>query len=794
MIHSVWVRERSNSIRFFIFSKFFYYIDRKVVILNYFFNKKANIIFSSLMLIVMFVATGKVVTASTSIPESEETAKYQGNLGAYYWQKGEIHQALSAWSQAAEIYRLQGLGDKEAETILKISQGYTNLGQFRLAIFQLEKLLSSAKEPSLIARTWEKLGNAYSRSGDFSKAISAYHKSLGIEQSLSTLNNLVVLLQKQNLQLLLQADSSRKGEETQRYRREAQFYVGESLKYAEQALLYRENEESSSSVRALIEWAKVSPTGLSAEHLERGRRLLSNLSSSRTKVFLAINWAKLDSQRASYWLFEARKVAEAMEDELAESYALLELGFLSEKSGNFPQALEYAQLARQKAESRLVFDSLYQSQWLSGRIYQKTGNLTAATVAYRDSIASLDALNQGFTNISVERRMDFKTEIEPIYRELLALLLNSSNPSESSLAESLLVFDKLRLAQLHNYFGDNCFEIEREARSVENTLAGKNAVLLNSIILENQTHFILQLPDGTLHHSQAEISKAEITKLANDWYKTIKTSYGWQTFSPGQDLYNLIIRPLAKELESANPSTIIFVHDGVLRNLPMAALYDGENFLAQKWASVSSIGLNFVSTANREKKPKALAFGLGVARDEWSKLAHVEQEVENVIDIVGGEKFLDEDFTSDNFVKELEQGNYSVLHLATHGYFGGVAENSFILAYDRPLSALELEASLARSKTQITLLVISACETAISSERSALGLAGVALRSGVDSVLGSFWQVQDDVQLELMEAFYANFFTQNLGLAEIVQRIQIEQIKRKSHPSNWAALNLLGDF
>ena len=656
--------------------------------------KKA--LFPLLWLMVIFGTTPGESLAS--VAEKSETARYQANLGAYYWQRGDIHQAINAWSKEAEIYRLKKNTGQEAEAILKISQGYTSLGQLRLAIFQLEKLLSSIKEPTLIARAWSKLGNAHSRSGAFDEATLAYKKSLEIEPNLSTLNNLVILLQKQILRAKLQADSSRAGDETERYLYEAESYQTEAVQSAKQALALSQTEQSSSAVRALVEWGKLS-SELSTPQLERGRKLLGSLPLSRTKVFLAINWAKLDSAQTKYWFSQAQEIAEHLGDEFAESYALLELGLLAEKSGNLARSLDYAQAAQVKARLKSAYHSLYQSHWLASRIHQQMEDKEAAINNYRDAIAALDTFNQGSKNISVERRLDFKTRVEPLYRGMLELLLDTPAPSQANLEEALLVSDQLRLAQLQQYFGDNCFEIEGKSLPIEAVLTAKNAVSIDSIILDERTHFILQLPDGTVRHSKAEIGKAEITKIVNNWYKTLRKGLDWQLPPQGEDLYDMIIRPFEAELEQINPDTIVFVHDGVLRNLPMAALFDGEKkeFLAQKWASVSSIGLNFKSKPKQEQESAVLAFGLAVAREGWSELDEVEPEVEKAISTLGGQKFLDREFTTDKLAKELSRGQYSILHLATHGYFGGVAENSFILAYDKPIKALELEKFLSQS-------------------------------------------------------------------------------------------------
>ena len=767
---------------------------------HYFLIRK---LFNFSWLLTLLVVFPVEATAETISSSQSETARYQSNLGAYFWQKGNFNEAIDAWSQEAEIYQDQGLAEREASAQIKIAQTYISLGQLKMATFQLKKVLSLTQEPSLLADAWNQLGNAYSRDGVLDQAFSAYTQSLEIKRNLSTLNNLVRLQRKQGLYAQLQADSSREGEETEQYLSEAEFHRVEAVKYAQEALAYSESEESLASLQTLIEWGKVSP-GLSTQQLERGRRLLTNLPASRTKVFLAINWAKLDMKRTDYWLSQSAEVAETTGDATAKSYVFLERGLLAEKSGQLAEALESAQSAIRLALTESVDDALYRSYWLAGRINQKLGEKEAAFQNILEAIVSFESLNQGVTQINVEQRLNFSPQIEPMYRAALEFLLEEPIPNESNLRESLLIFAKLRWAQLQNYFGDNCFELELNNRNSQVEKVKKNSVVLFSILLSNQTHLILQLSDGTLRHSRASLGKTGITKLATDWHSSLaidaedfsERSYRWQFWQQGQDLYDMIIRPFERELEQINPDTIVFVHDGVLRNLPMAALYDGEKkeFLAQKWASVSSIGLNFKSTASSEKKLEAVAFGLGVAREGWSALAQVELEIENVTQILGGKSFLNQEFTTENLAQSLKDENYSLVHLATHGYFGGIAENSLILAYDKPLNALELEDVLGQSQAPIEFLVLSACETALSSEFSALGLAGVALRSGVDSVLGSFWAVQDNEQRELIQDFYSNIYHKNLEKAQALQQIQTRQIERNAHPSKWAAFNLIEEM
>ncbi|MEL6928832.1 MAG: CHAT domain-containing protein [Cyanobacteria bacterium J06600_6] len=283
-------------------------------------------------------------------------------------------------------------------------------------------------------------------------------------------------------------------------------------------------------------------------------------------------------------------------------------------------------------------------------------------------------------------------------------------------------------------------------------------------------------------------------KLAQQWQVSLNDGSNWDFRSGSSFFYELILKPFEAELEKVNPQVLVFIHDGILRNLPMAALYDGEKFLAQKWANVSSIGLNFTSIAKKQEDFEALVFGLEDSPAGWLRLENVKQEVTFVRDLLGGEKFLNSQFTVNNLSNQLEENNYSVVHLATHGYFGGTSETSFILAYDRKVSAAKLEEILLKSDRVIELLVLSACETAVGNERSLLGLAGIAARSGVASTLGSLWQVQDDQQSETIEGFYTQIKMNNVNKAIALQQVQIEKIKNLAHPQQWAALNLIGDW
>lgn len=747
----------------------------------------------------IFVIAALWVHSPINAEPTLETSEEQ-NSSSELRRSNNLVRAAEDLQKRADIYSDLSQTKREIETLLELSRIYIRLGRYNFALEELKRILTLSPSKSELAVAQKILGNAYSGLGRYEQAITYYKSSLKktpVRSQLSILNNLIGVLNNRIESQSALAREVRIESEANEYLAQAERDRTLALEYAERALALSQSETSISAIRALIDWNRQWQQELSPKYLDRGRRILEKLPSSRSLVYSLINWAKIDFNNRISWLEKAERIAKVIADERAESYVFLEMGYYYQDTQDIEKALDYAKKAQFKAQLSSTYDSLYRSQSLTGKLYRQIGNKNAAMVSYQGAIASIDTVYQNA--IKTQSRqitiIEFEQEIEPVYRETLELILENSQDDRATLNEALLVYDKLRLAQLRSYFGDNCFEVNREDFSNQTLLEDKNAVLVNSIILDNEVFFILQLSDGRILKSNKKISAQRLEELAKQWNKNLNDSSDWDFRSGSSFFYELIIKPFEAELAQVNPQVLVFINDGILRNLPMAALYDGERFLAQKWASVSSLGLNFTSTSRKRKDFEALVFGLEDSPQGWSRLDNVEQETTFVRDLLGGDKFLNSQFTVDNLTNQLkENDDYSVLHLATHGYFGGTSETSFILAYDRKISAAKLEDILLKSDRVIELLVLSACETAVGNDRALLGLAGIAARSGVASTLGSLWQVRDDEQSETVEAFYTQIEINNVNKAIALQQVQVEKITNFAHPQQWAALNLIGDW
>lgn len=250
----------------------------------------------------------------------------------------------------------------------------------------------------------------------------------------------------------------------------------------------------------------------------------------------------------------------------------------------------------------------------------------------------------------------------------------------------------------------------------------------------------------------------------------------------------------------------MFVLDGALRQIPMAALYDGQQYLVQSYNVVLNLGLEVTpSTPLARQELRSLLGGLSESREGFSPLAGVPTELKVIQSIVPtASKFVDPDFTQTNIAQALAQRTPSVIHLATHGEFSSDPEETFLLTWDGRITGNQLGQLLQQGGGRPELLVLSACRTAVGDDRATLGLAGVAVRAGARSTVASLWYVDDELSSRLMIEFYRELAQSSSSRAAALRQAQLRLLSdpnnRKSdqqqyaHPITWAAFVLVGNW
>jgi CHAT domain-containing protein len=234
----------------------------------------------------------------------------------------------------------------------------------------------------------------------------------------------------------------------------------------------------------------------------------------------------------------------------------------------------------------------------------------------------------------------------------------------------------------------------------------------------------------------------------------------------------------------------------------MSVLYDGKHYLMEKYNLAIAPSLQLLDT--RPLKPQQLEVfigGLSKETQNFNALPNVEREIQKISAIVSTQTpLLNETFISESIQKQISNAPFRVVHLATHGEFSSNAEKTFILTWNNRLGVKQLGELLQTkdqdSRTPIELLVLSACKTAKGDNRAALGLAGIAVRSGARSTIASLWSVEDSATATLMEDFYQELSTLGATKADALRKSQISLLKNPkfTHPFYWAPFVLVGNW
>lgn len=357
---------------------------------------------------------------------------------------------------------------------------------------------------------------------------------------------------------------------------------------------------------------------------------------------------------------------------------------------------------------------------------------------------------------------------------------------------------------------------------------GEGSVLLHYLITDKKLHIILTTPDTQLvRHSV--INAKELNKKIFALRDAL-TNPKLDPRPLAKELYDLLIGPVAKDLETSKAKTLMLSLDGPLRYLPFSALYDGTTYVVQSYRTV------MYAEAARDKvalpaKQEWKVAALGVSdkvNAAFPPLPNVPAELNAIVKndtggIIPGEIRLNKNFTESS-LSETSIRN-PVVHIASHFRFvPGTDRDSFLLLGDG--STLGLDRLRNSSFFQDSeLLTLSACETAMGTTGKGAeieGFAAIAMNQGAKAVIATLWPVLDKSTALLMKEFYRLKEEKNLPKVEALRQAQLELLKGKlkdvdsklpeqerggdhtrfkkdksapySHPYYWAPFILIGNW
>lgn len=698
---------------------------------------------------------------------------------------------------------------------------YNSRADYTQALKYLQEALKIAlnsNEPSLIGNCLNNIGSVYSNRGDYDQALKHFQDAL---TSLSDIKEKVSIV----------PAFSNMGD---MYRRRGDY-----------------NEALKSFNKALEIARSINQKTFISEALNN----IGALYISRNSYNQALNSFQ-----------ESLKIARSLGKESVIGIALNNIGDAYRRLGDYNQALPYVQEALKIAYKLDEKANIGNTSTNLGFLLQNN-QPEIAIAFYKQAVNTYGKIRKDISSLPVEQQAIYTQTIAHTYRDLASLLLKKNR-----VMEAVQVLDLLKVQELRNFLyndpdnrtSDTSINIFLQEQAIldsfntkptqnvakfvqspairtaiadlKNTAIpqslqssnykfiqgsvqklSKDAALFYPLVLGDRLELVVFIPgkapirktvpvsqatlEATIKQFRSEIGDASPAGIPchsiTDAKTTAKKLHGW------------LIEKIEPELKAANIQTILYAPDGQLRYIPLAALYDGTEWLTQRYQinHLTALALTPLdSLSNRSPRTLAAAFtnestksyqfsipiktaqtqrtraacGQSLGSLTFSGLKHSKAEVQNLANFLKPKPdlLLDQDFSKEAIVSRLP--NYNILHLATHAVFvAGKPEESFIVMGNG--EKLRLTDIKDWKLPQMQFVMLSACETGkgdqLGNGIEVLGFGYQLQQAKVRASMTSLWQVHDGSTRLLSDRFYQFAYTQPMPKTEALRQVQLQFIQ-----------------
>jgi len=326
-----------------------------------------------------------------------------------------------------------------------------------------------------------------------------------------------------------------------------------------------------------------------------------------------------------------------------------------------------------------------------------------------------------------------------------------------------------------------------------------NTVLIYPLVVADKVHVLWASSGGgekaVLSSSICAMKEAVLNAKLEKLQDMIRSrSNEDEIKQAGKELYDCLIRPVEEkgDFQVNKIHNLIIVPDLTLNYIPFAALYDGTQYLVQKYAISNALSATKTKVTQRlPSNPSVLGFGVSEAYDTFPALPGVEAELQQIIKPIGlyqGSLFLNEQVTASSLETRIEQGS-PIVHIATHGEFNSTRplESYLLLSSGTPGKGNRYPISQIRTiegLSQVHLIVLSACQTGTVSitstgqEMQGINSFFIDGDTRAQSVMASLWNVDDTSTSLLMREFYKNL-AKGMTKTDALRQAQLRLLKKE---------------
>jgi len=359
-------------------------------------------------------------------------------------------------------------------------------------------------------------------------------------------------------------------------------------------------------------------------------------------------------------------------------------------------------------------------------------------------------------------------------------------------------------------------------------------VVIYPLVLEDKLWLLWATEGRVVSRREVPVSRFELANTVVQFRELLQNPNSDLAAlqATSQQLYRWLIAPLEAELQTGTVENLVFSLDRNTRYIPLAALYDGEQYLVERYTLSHILSAELTDWRDRlPSQPSAttiLAAGVSQGSGPFQPLPYVPQELDAIVQqpdpadqtgIYPGDSLLNTEFTFESLRDSLQ--DQQILHIATHGQFVPCQpEDSFLLLGDGARLPIPDIRILGDYLEEVHLVVLSACETGLGgAQADGLEIAGMSyyfLDHGVAAIMASLWAVSDSSTSLLMQRFYEHLASGQYSKAAALRQAQLSFVTSPetisatdprnfgqrqteatapplSHPYYWAPFILIGN-
>jgi CHAT domain-containing protein len=766
----------------------------------------------------------KALPLYNEINERGGAALVLNDMGPTFAGIGQKQKALESYNKALDTWRALGSREGEALTLNNIGRLYRDLGQHQTALDYYDQALPIWRETgnrSGEALALSDMGRAYADLGQPQKALDYANQALPIFRETGSLRGEAMTLNNMGREqsdlnnpaeaMKLDMQSLGLWREIKDQRNEAGCLMTIGWAYAQ----LKQVDYSLASALAALDLARTTGDP-EIEGMIENSMMIGFRKQQRPEEAIFFGLEAVNSYQ------QLRKNISGLAKELQEQFAQSRAGAyralaeLLVEAGRLGEAEQILDLLKEQELQDLVPGSQpgASSDFQPMKLSSAQQQAAAALPDLEKRARSIEELSLNYAQIQAKpaRTADDDAQL----KSLDAQMLEQSKAIRDTLMNT--VYPMLD-GQSAPGSASGSASADTTPSFLQSSLAklGPNVVGIRLLLGDDHAYAIVV----TANSRKKFILPASSAELRGKVFEALKAISSPSTDPRPQlnQLYAMIVAPIEGELKStATPSsgngsvpTLLWSLDDALRYVPMGALYDGHQYMVERFHNVlftpESYGHMTDGPIQNGDPPSVLAMGLSKSYGGLPALPGVIPELDSIVhdpavpDSHGpmqGKLLPDDQFTLAALRTELSSGQgFPIVHIASHFVLeAGAGDEPFLMmsgdntgnatGFEWNLSAME-NSPIAFKGTR--LLTLSACSTAKDyKSRNGFemdGLGMVAQQKDAEAVLATLWDVNDLSTSHIMSDFYDRWVKNPAqGKAEALRQAQLAFIHGSSGGSS----------